>query len=68
MVGAALPALLVSGDAGARELVRVTSSGLPLPVKPVWLARLRATLHARWHAGMPRPPREAAQRRTAGVA
>ena len=44
--GAATPALLISGDTGARELGRVKSSGLPMLVKPVAPARLKAALHA----------------------
>lgn len=50
-IGAGLPALLVSGDTGARELARVKSSGLPLLVKPVAPARLKAALHACLRAG-----------------
>lgn len=43
---AATPALLISGDTGARELGRIKSSGLPMLVKPVAPARLKAALHA----------------------
>jgi CheY-like chemotaxis protein/anti-sigma regulatory factor (Ser/Thr protein kinase) len=50
VIGATLPALLVSGDTGARELVRVKSSGLSFLTKPVAPARLKATLHACLHA------------------
>jgi CheY-like chemotaxis protein len=39
-----VPALLISGDTGARELARVRESGL-LPTKPVAPARLRSALH-----------------------
>jgi signal transduction histidine kinase/CheY-like chemotaxis protein len=42
----AVPALLVSGDTGARELARVKESGLLLLTKPVAPARLRSALHA----------------------
>jgi signal transduction histidine kinase/CheY-like chemotaxis protein len=45
-LGAALPALLLSGDTGAAELVRVQSSGVPLLTKPVSPARLKSALHA----------------------
>jgi signal transduction histidine kinase/CheY-like chemotaxis protein len=44
--GRPLPALLVSGDTGARELARVKQSGLMLLTKPVAPARLRSVLHA----------------------
>ncbi len=44
--GAAFPALLISGDTGARELSRVKASGLPLLIKPVPPARMKAALHA----------------------
>ncbi len=44
--GAVFPALLISGDTGARELARVKASGLPLLIKPVPPARLKAALHA----------------------
>jgi hypothetical protein len=40
------PALLISGDAGARELARVKESRLLLPTKPVAPARMRSALHA----------------------
>jgi signal transduction histidine kinase len=66
-IGARVPALLVSGDTGARELSRVKSSGLSLLVKPVGPARLKAALHACWHAG-PKPDQAADQPRTAGAA
>ena len=42
----AVPALLISGDTGARELARVKESGLLLLTKPVAPARLRSALHA----------------------
>jgi CheY-like chemotaxis protein len=45
-LGNAVPALLISGDTGARELARVKESGLLLLTKPVAPARLRSTLHA----------------------
>lgn len=45
-LGAQLPALLLSGDTGARELVRVKESGLLLLTKPVAPAKLRSALHA----------------------
>jgi signal transduction histidine kinase len=41
-----VPALLISGDTGARELARVKQSGLLLLTKPVAPARLRSALHA----------------------
>lgn len=41
-----LPALLVSGDTGAVELMRVRSSGIPLLTKPVAPARLRVMLRS----------------------
>jgi signal transduction histidine kinase len=41
-----VPALLISGDTGARELARVKESGLLLLTKPVAPARLRSALHA----------------------
>jgi signal transduction histidine kinase/CheY-like chemotaxis protein len=66
-VGAKLPALLVSGDTGARELTRVKSSGLPLLVKPVGPARLKAALHAFWQAGA-KPAQASGQPRVAGAA
>jgi CheY-like chemotaxis protein len=40
-----VPALLISGDTGARELARVKQSGLLLLTKPVAPARLRSALH-----------------------
>jgi len=40
------PALLVSGDTGAAELLRVRSSGIPLLTKPVAPAKLRSALRA----------------------
>jgi signal transduction histidine kinase len=46
LLGARVPALLVSGDTGARELTRVKESGLMLLMKPVAPARLRGALHA----------------------
>jgi len=45
-LGRELPALLISGDAGARDLARVKDSGLLLLTKPVAPARLRSALHA----------------------
>ena len=45
-LGAPVPALLISGDTGARELARVKESGLLLLTKPVAPARLRSALHA----------------------
>lgn len=53
VIGATLPALLVSGDTGARELVRVKASGLSFLTKPVAPARLKATLHACLYAQGP---------------
>ena len=44
--GPSFPALLISGDTGARELARVKASGLPLLIKPAPPARLKAALHA----------------------
>jgi signal transduction histidine kinase len=44
--GRGIPALLISGDTGARELARVRESGLLLLTKPVAPARLRSALHA----------------------
>lgn len=44
--GRPVPALLISGDTGARELARVKESGLLLLTKPVAPARLRSALHA----------------------
>ena len=41
-----LPALLVSGDTGAAELMRVRASGIPLLTKPVAPARLRVMLRS----------------------
>jgi signal transduction histidine kinase/CheY-like chemotaxis protein len=41
-----IPALLISGDTGARELERVRQSGLLLLTKPVAPAKLRSALHA----------------------
>ncbi|HQR19926.1 MAG TPA: hybrid sensor histidine kinase/response regulator [Burkholderiaceae bacterium] len=46
LLGASVPALLISGDTGARELTRVKESGLMLLTKPVAPARLRSALHA----------------------
>jgi len=45
-LGTDVPALLISGDTGARELARVKGSGLLLLTKPVAPARLRSSLHA----------------------
>jgi len=45
-LGARLPAVLLSGDTGARELARVKESGLMLLTKPVAPAKLRSVLHA----------------------
>jgi signal transduction histidine kinase/CheY-like chemotaxis protein len=45
-LGADVPALLISGDTGARELARVKESGLLLLTKPVAPARLRSAVHA----------------------
>lgn len=45
-LGTDVPALLISGDTGARELARVKESGLLLLTKPVAPARLRSALHA----------------------
>lgn len=45
-LGADVPALLISGDTGAREFARVKESGLLLLTKPVAPARLRSALHA----------------------
>lgn len=44
--GTPLPALLVSGEIGARKDPRVQQCGLPLLLKPVAPARLKAALHA----------------------
>ena len=43
-LGRATPALLVSGDTGAAELLRVRASGIPLLTKPVAPAKLRSML------------------------
>jgi signal transduction histidine kinase/ActR/RegA family two-component response regulator len=43
-LGQATPALLVSGDTGAAELLRVRSSGIALLTKPVAPAKLRSML------------------------
>ena len=43
-LGRETPALLVSGDTGALELMRVRSSGIPLLTKPVAPAKLRSML------------------------
>lgn len=43
-LGTSIPALLISGDTGARELARVKDSGLLLLTKPVTPARLRSVL------------------------
>jgi CheY-like chemotaxis protein len=43
-LGRALPALLVSGDTGAAELMRARSSGIPWLTKPVAPAKLRSML------------------------
>ena len=43
-LGCHTPALLVSGDTGAVELLRVRSSGIPLLTKPVAPAKLRSML------------------------
>ncbi len=67
-IGTDVPALLVSGDTGARELVCVRSSGLPMLVKPVAPARLKAALHACLNAGANRPPAPDGQRLAARVA
>lgn len=40
------PALLVSGDTGALELMRVRASGIPFLTKPVAPAKLRSVLHS----------------------
>jgi signal transduction histidine kinase len=40
------PALLVSGDTGAQELMRVRASGIPFLTKPVAPAKLRSMLHS----------------------
>lgn len=45
-IGERFPALLISGDTGARELARVQASGVPLLIKPVPPAKMRAALHA----------------------
>jgi signal transduction histidine kinase/CheY-like chemotaxis protein len=45
-LGVHAPALLISGDTGARELARVKESQLLLLTKPVAPARLRSALHA----------------------
>jgi CheY-like chemotaxis protein len=52
----AVPALLISGDTGARELARVQQSGLTLLTKPVAPARLRAALHALLDSAEARAP------------
>jgi signal transduction histidine kinase/CheY-like chemotaxis protein len=45
-LGHEVPALLVSGDTGAVELLRVRSSGIPLLTKPVAPSKLRSVLLA----------------------
>jgi len=45
-LGHEVPALLVSGDTGAAELLRVRSSGMPLLTKPVAPSKLRSVLLA----------------------
>jgi signal transduction histidine kinase/CheY-like chemotaxis protein len=45
-LGRDVPALLVSGDTGAMELIRVRFSGIPLLTKPVAPAKLRSVLRA----------------------
>ena len=40
------PALLVSGDTGALDLMRVRASGIPFLSKPVAPAKLRSVLHS----------------------
>jgi len=45
-LGRPVPALLVSGDTGASELLRVRSSRLPLLTKPVAPAKLRSVLRS----------------------
>jgi CheY-like chemotaxis protein len=44
--GRSIPALLISGDTGARELARVRESGLLLLNKPAAPARMRSALNA----------------------
>ena len=44
--GHSIPALLISGDTGARELARVRESGLLLLNKPAAPARMRSALNA----------------------
>ncbi len=48
--GAALPAVLISGDTAAETLKRAQAAAIPLLHKPVRPARLRALLH-RLHSG-----------------
>jgi len=45
-LGKETPALLVSGDTGALELMRVRASGIPFLTKPVAPAKLRSALRA----------------------
>jgi DNA-binding response OmpR family regulator len=45
-LGPAFPALLVSGDTSAKDLARVSAIGVPLMIKPVAPAKLRAVLHS----------------------
>jgi signal transduction histidine kinase/ActR/RegA family two-component response regulator len=57
-LGRPVPALLVSGDTGAAELLRVRSSGILLLTKPVAPAKLRSamrTLTAKATASVPGP-------------
>jgi len=66
-IGVELPALLVSGDTGARELARVKSSGLPMLVKPVAPSRLKAALHASLLAASEASPMAVSQPKEAGA-
>ena len=52
-LGGATPALLVSGDTGAAELLRVRACGIPLLTKPVAPAKLRSMLRALLPAAAP---------------
>ena len=49
------PALLVSGDTGALELMRVRATGIPFLTKPVAPAKLRSVLRALAAAGQEAP-------------
>ena len=56
--GAAVPAVLVSGESAEEELVRIQASGIPLLHKPVQPSRLRSLLA---HLLRPDTPRAASE-------